>query len=47
MSPNKVRTTLFSPLTFHISTGGDYGVGLIIHTGEVTEDKTVGKAKSD
>ena len=47
MSPNKVWTVLFSPLMFHIGTSGDYGVSLIVHTGEVTEDKTVGKAKSD
>ena len=47
MSTDKVWMMLFRPLTFHISTSGDYGVGLIVHTGEVTEDKTVGKAKSD
>ena len=47
MSPNKVRTVLFSPLMFHISMSGDYGVGLIIHAGEVREEKVVGKAKSE
>ena len=47
MRPNKVRMTLFNPLMFHIGASGDDGVGLIVHTGEVTEDKTVGKAKSE
>ena len=47
MSTNKVGMTLFRPLTFHIGASGDDSVGLIIHTGEVTEEKTVGKAKSE
>ena len=47
MSPNKVRMVLFSPLTFHIGTSGDYSVGLIVHAGEVREEKAVGKAKSE
>ena len=47
MSPHKVWTVLFGPLTFHISTSGDYGVGLIIHAGKVREEKAVGKAKSE
>ena len=47
MSPNKVRAALFSPSTLHIGTGGDDGVGLIIHVGEVREEKAVGKAKSE
>ena len=47
MSPNKVRATLFSPLTFHINMSGDYSVGLIVHAGEVRKEKAVGKAKSE
>ena len=47
MSPNKVWAALFSPSMFHIGMSGDYSVGLIVHTGEVTEEKTVGKAKSE
>ena len=47
MSPNEVRTALFSPLTFHIGTSGDDGVGLIVHAGEVRDEKAVGKAKSE
>ena len=46
MSPNKVQAALFSPLTLHIGTSGDDSVGLIIHAGEVRDEKAVGKAKS-
>ena len=42
MSPNEVRTVLFSPLTFHIGTSGDDGIGLIIHAGKVADDEEVG-----
>ena len=42
MSPNKVRMALFSPLTFHISTSGDDGVGLIVHAGKVAGNEEVG-----
>ena len=45
MSPNEVRTTLFSPLTFHIGTSGDDGVGLIVHAGKVAGDEEVGIAE--
>ena len=45
VSPNKIRTVLFSPLTFHIGTSGDDGVSLIIHAGEVTDDEEVGVAE--
>ena len=47
MSMNKVWTVLFRPLTFHVGASGDDGVGLITYTGKVTEEKTVGKAKSE
>ena len=42
MSPNEVRTALFSPLTFHIGTGGDHGIGLIVHAGKVAGNEEVG-----
>ena len=42
MSSNEVWTALFSPLTFHIGTSGDDGVGLIVHTGKVAGDEEVG-----
>ena len=45
MSPNEVRTALFSPLTFHIGTSGDNGIGLIVHAGKVAGDKEVGVAE--
>ena len=47
MSPNEVRAALFSPLTLHIGTSGDDGVGLIIHAGEVRDEKAVGEAKGE
>ena len=45
MSPNEVRTALFSPLTFHIGTSGDDGVGLVVHAGKVAGDEEVGVAE--
>ena len=45
MSPDKVRAALFSPLTFHIGTSGDNGVGLIVHAGKVAGNKEVGVAE--
>ena len=39
---NEVRMTLFSPLALHISTSGDYSVGLIIHVGKVGDGKKIG-----
>ena len=42
MSPNEVQVALLSPLTFHIGTSGDYGVGLIVHAGKVAGNKEVG-----
>ena len=45
MSPNKVQTALFSPLTFHICASGDDGVGLVIYAGKVAGDKEVGVAE--
>ena len=42
MSPNEVWTALFSPLTFHIGTSGDDGIGLIVHAGKVAGDEEVG-----
>ena len=46
MSRNKVQTTLFSPKAFQVGTGRNSGVGGSRHTGKVTEEKTVGEAKS-
>ena len=45
MSPNEVRTALFSSLMFHIGTSGDDSVGLIVHTGKVAGDEEVGVAE--
>ena len=45
MRSNEVRMALFSPLTFHIGTGGDHGIGLIVHTGKVAGDEEVGVAE--
>ena len=45
VSPNEVRMALFSPLTFHIGTGGDDGIGLIVHAGKVAGDEEVGMTK--
>ena len=42
MSPNEVRTALFSPLTFHIGTSGDDGIGLIVHAGKMADDEEIG-----
>ena len=42
MSPDEVRSALFSPSTFHIGTSGDNGIGLIIHAGKVAGDEEVG-----
>ena len=42
VSQDKVQTTLFSPLTLHIDTSGDYGVGLVIHVGKVGDDEKIG-----
>ena len=39
---NEVRMALFSPLMLHISMSGDYGVGLVIHVGEVGDNKEIG-----
>ena len=33
---------LFSPLMLHIGTSGDYGGGLVVHVGEVGDDKEIG-----
>ena len=43
---NEVWTTLFSPEVFQVSMSGDSGVGNFGHTGEVRDEKAVGKAKS-
>ena len=45
VSWNKVRMVLFSPLTLHISTSGDYGVGLIVHVGKVGDNEKIGTTK--
>ena len=42
VSPDKVWTTLLSPLTFHIGTSGDYGVGLVVHAGKVGDNGGIG-----
>ena len=42
MSPNEVRTALFSPLTFHIGMSGDDSIGLIVHAGKVAGNEEVG-----
>ena len=38
---------MFSPKAFQVGTGRNSGVGDFGHTGKVTEEKTVGKAKSE
>ena len=47
MSWNKVRTTLFSPKAFQVGTGRNSGVGVLGHTGEMTDKNAVGKTKSE
>ena len=47
MSRDETRMTLFSPKAFQVSTGRNSGVGDFRHTGEVTKEKTVGKAESE
>ena len=47
MSWNEVRTTLFSPKAFQVGTGRNGGVGGLGHTGKVTDEKAVGKTKSE
>ena len=46
MGQNKVRTTLFSPKVFQVGMSGNSGVSFSVHTGEVGNDESVGKAKS-
>ena len=36
---------LLSPLTLHIGTSGDYGVGLVVHVGKVSDDEEIGTAE--
>ena len=45
VSRNKVRTALFGPSSLHIGTGGDYGIGLAVHVGEVRDEEEIGTAK--
>ena len=47
MSRNKVRTTLLGPKVFQVGASRNSGVGGLRHAGEVREEKTVGKAKSE
>ena len=42
VSWNKVWTVLFSPLTLHIDTSGNYGVGLVVYVSKVGDDKEIG-----
>ena len=46
MSRNKVRMMLFCPKAFQVGAGRNDGVGGLGHTGEVTDEKAVGKTKS-
>ena len=45
VNSDKVWMVLISPLTFHIGTSGDYGVGLIVHAGKVGDDEEIGMAE--
>ena len=45
MSRNKVQMTLFSPEAFQVGTGRNSGVGAFRHTGKVTKEEAIGKAK--
>ena len=47
MSWDKVRTTLFSPKAFQVGAGRNGGVGGLRHAGEVDNEKTVDKTKSE
>ena len=47
MSQNEAQTTLFGPKAFQVSMGRNSGVGGCRHTGEVTKEEVIGKAKSE
>ena len=47
MSQNEVWTTLFGPKAFQVGTSRNSGVGGLRHTGEVTKEEVIGKAKSE
>ena len=45
VSWNKVRMALFSPSTLQIGTSSDYGVGLVVHVGNVMNAPPLGLRK--
>ena len=47
MSWNKVRMMLFDPKVFQVGVGRNGGVGRLGHTGKVTKEEAICKAKSD
>ena len=46
MGWNESQMMLFSPKALQVGMSGNGGVGVVVHTGEVGDDKTVSKAKS-
>ena len=46
MGRNEGWMMLFSPKVFQVGASGNSGVGVVVHTGKVGDDETIGKVKS-